>query len=378
MGMFSSRSNTKLFGIHVVVIIPLLFMLIAIVRLLPFENQLNAILNGADDWTRYARLALEIKHHGLLISNLHELYFSPNGFLYNYFVAGCFSLFGENTIPLFLVQNLMLGLSVALVYLTYKNKMNGGITYLFLLTLIGFALLDISKYYTFRLLSENLALMLLAIFFYIHIKGLTEHKIRFQFYAIILLGLACLTRPNILPFGFLFVVFMSRYFWQKNKFKYYLLFCILFLLSCSFLGIRNYLVCGSWTFLPTEGFSFFEKLFNNPDLTINIMLRKLAFFGGIISAMEPGDWWRAHWTLIWVGFFIYLFRKGKSKIQFEHWEYSTLLFIICYYGVLLLIAEVQSYGFRYIVPVILFVIPFCFIALDKLKSKKEITTLNKN
>ena len=65
------------------------------IRLYPFENTVDTILQGTDDWSRYARFALDIVDNGILMPSLEECYWSPASFLYNYFVAFCFYAFGK-------------------------------------------------------------------------------------------------------------------------------------------------------------------------------------------------------------------------------------------------------------------------------------------
>src|SRR5690348_16896529 len=109
------------------------FVVLSFIRLYPFENTLQEDVIGIDDWNKYARWALDIKYHGIFISSLQENYWAPAGFLYNYFVAFCFIVFGDNTIPVFIIQSLLLGCSVAFIYFTFRNKMKPLTGFLFLL-----------------------------------------------------------------------------------------------------------------------------------------------------------------------------------------------------------------------------------------------------
>ncbi|MBC7865752.1 MAG: glycosyltransferase family 39 protein [Bacteroidia bacterium] len=349
------------------------FALLAVFRLYPFENDIEKILTGPDDWSRYARLALDIKENGLLISKVSGEYFSPNGFLYNYFVAGCFKVFGMNVIPIYIIQNILLACSVCLVYFTFRNKMKPLTGLLFLFALALFGLLDVSKYYAFRLLSENLAIFTISAFFFCFVRGLEKGKLSLQLAAAFFMGLSVLTRPNLLPFLLILIVIIFFHYIKQKKagITKLLLFLAVLVFSSSFLALRNYLVCGSFTFLPSEGLSFGTSFFKQPDLSVSLIFKKIIFFFGILSPLEPEYQIRPHWFIMWLGYFVYLFLRIREKLKFQTWEITVHAFIFSYFGLLLLIAEVGSYGFRYIVPATFIVLPFLFLAIDKLKQKTQ-------
>jgi 4-amino-4-deoxy-L-arabinose transferase-like glycosyltransferase len=309
---------------------------------------------------------LDVKHNGITMPSLKENYWAPAGFLYIYFIALNFYLFGENTTPIFIIQNLMLGISVACIYFSFRNKMKGLTGILFLFTLFLFALFDVSKYYSFRLISENLALFTISAFFLCFIKGMEKNKLSLQLLAAVLMGLSVLTRPNIFPFAFFLIAIASFYYLKEKRTMHnFFLFILLLLLSSSLLALRNYLVCGSWIFLPTEGVSFASRFHLFP---IRHYTDNLLFFAGFLSSLDPVLRWRPHWTIMWAGYIIYLFLRVKHKVKFELWEVTSHIYIFCYFSLMLFIApQISSYGFRLLVPVIFIVLPFSFMALDKLK-----------
>ena len=65
-----------------------IFAIAAIFRVNINEYSFNEVLQGTDDWNRYARYALDINENGLLLKTLTENYIVPAGFFYNYFIAG--------------------------------------------------------------------------------------------------------------------------------------------------------------------------------------------------------------------------------------------------------------------------------------------------
>lgn len=370
MNKYINILSDKKTGNILVVFIILYFFINSIIRLYPFNNYLSSILVSIDDWGRYARYAIDIKHNGILIPSIQGNYFTPAGFLYCYFVAGCFIIFGENTVPVIIIQNIILGLSIAFIYYTFRNKMKPLTSLLFLLTLFIFAIIDINKYYTFRLLSENLGIFTISVFFYCFIKGLEKNKLSLQLTASVFLGLSILIRPNIFLFALVLIVIVSFYFIKQKKgtILNLLLFILFLIISSSFLAIRNHFVCNSWTFLPTEGISFTESLFQMNGFSFSLIFKKILFCIGVLTPLEPDYIWRPHWIIMWIGYFIYIIIRLKESRKLEVWEITTHLYIICYYILLILIApRIGSYGFRLLVPAIFIVLPFSLMTFDKIK-----------
>ena len=99
-----------------------IFLLLSIARTHIAENTLQGVLkDGGNDWSGYAHHALDIKHGGILMPSLKTCYLGPSGFLYNYFLALSFVLFGEDTGPVYALQHFILGLSIALIYWTFPD-----------------------------------------------------------------------------------------------------------------------------------------------------------------------------------------------------------------------------------------------------------------
>lgn len=359
-------------GNIIAIAIILVFGLLSVIRLYPFENSLTDILNGpTDDWNLYARFALDIKHNGILLSSVHGDYYSPNAFLYNYFLAFCFLISGENTVPVFIIQNLLLGLSIALIYWAFRNKMSSLTGIIFLITLFLFGLFDVCKHYTFRFLGENLVLFTIASFFFCFIKGIEKNKLILQIFAAVFLGMSILIRPNIFPSAIALMILIILYFVRcgKKRILNLFLFILFGLAGASFLSVRNHVVSGTWTCLPSESIFVGKFLLLHYDISLSGILKKLLFCFGFLFSIAPQYQWRPHWTVMWIGYFIYLFSRIKAKKNFKMWEITSHLFILSYYGLLILITDeghVSSYGFRYFIPATFIVLPFSFITADKL------------
>lgn len=355
-----------------VALIILSFIILSLIRLYPYENTLNVILKEVDDWGIYARFGLDIKHNGILLPMINGDYDLPAGFLYNYFIALCFLVFGENIVPIYFIQSILLGFSVAFIYWAFREKMKPLTGIVFLFTLFFFALADVYKNYTFRLLSENLALFTISLFFLCFIKGLEKHKYSLQLWAAVLLGLSISIRPNIFPFGIILIVIMLYYFLKQKKqaFLKLILFAFLLGVSMSLLMIRNRIVSGCWTFFPTSASaSIINDLFQNPDFSLSYFGKKILFCFGFLSFLDPVYHLRFHWTIMWAGYFVYLLLRIRMNLKFEIWEIASHLFIISYIGLMILIAPIYMYGFRMLIPVTFIILPFSFMAWDRLRYK---------
>ena len=96
--------------------------------------------------------------------------------------------------------------SIAFIYWAFREKMKPLTGFVFLIIMFIFALLDVYKYYSFQLCSENLGLFTVSLFVYFVIKGTEKNKLSLQICASFFLVLSVLTRPNIFPFGIAFII----------------------------------------------------------------------------------------------------------------------------------------------------------------------------
>ena len=337
--------------------------------------------------------------------SLKAAYCSPAGFLYNYFIAICLVAFGERSLPIFIVQHLMLGLSIAIIYWTFRDKMAGLTGLAFICTLFFFALKDVYKNYAPLLLSENLALFIMALFFFCFTKGFEKDNLVLQFISAGLLGLAILTRPNIFVYSIALVAIVARYYIKRGiaGYRNLLIFVLLLISGASFLGIRNYLLLKQYIFLPTnmsaiESIRHFhpitpsvdlsrvsdnllyaklhvdklivnyaEYMIQEPGAFFNFYYKKILFCLGYLPSLLSGSYApRFRWMIMWAGYFGYIFLHIKNREKWELWEKALNLYIFCYYGSLVMTTYIHNYGYRMLIPGVFFVLVFAFIALDRL------------
>ncbi len=347
------------------------FTALPLIRLYPYENSLETLLEGCDDWNYYARFALEIKNGGSLIPSFQDVYGYPGGFLYNYFVALCFAVFGENTVPVYIIQSVMLGASVLIVFYTFQNKMKPITAMLFFLSLCIFGLLDVSKHYSVTLLSENLAVFTIACFMYFLKRSIETKRTGFQLITLFFLITSILTRPNLMPLGLICIVLIWIYFIKIEKAQLLkpFLYSVIVLVGISVIALRNYSVCDKFVFLPSLGLS--DSMRQVDQLSFALLVKKILFMFGFQPVLSSEYSFRPHWTLAWIGYFWYLFYRGKELLKTEAFEIMVHVFIITYCSASLIFTFVDSYGFRSFVPVMFVIVPFTFFIADRYVDRKK-------
>ena len=342
------------------------FIVATIIRLYPFTGTNLGVSNGIDDWFRYWDNAKDISKNGLLIPSQSSVYYGPGSVLYNYFIALCFILFGENLIPIYFIQSIFLATSILLIYYAFRGELSGKIGLLLLITLFLFGVLDTYKYYTFKLLSENLALFTLAIFIYFIKIGLDNYRVKFQFLATFFLVLSVLTRPTLFPIAFVYAFLLIIYYFKNTLLRKQNLFLLLGLLftGISILGFRNYLITETWVFLPSEGSSDSWKQLLSLDF--EILYKKSLFALGFLSSLNPEYQLRPHWFFLILLYFTYLYNRLKNWKSISNSEILFNVFIVSFYMLTVLFVTVDSYGFRAFLPIQFMLIAVSFLSIEKL------------
>jgi len=357
--------NYKKLGDYLALAIIFVFLTQTFFRLYPFTEITPGISNGIDDWFRYWNNAKDITHVGFWMPSQSEVYYGPGSFLYNYFIAGCFLLFGERVAPIYFIQSLLLALSILFIYYTFRRQLSGLTSILFLLTLFAFALLDVYKYYTFKLLSENLGIFTLSVFVYFAKIAFDKTKMGFHFIAIFFLLLSVLTRPTLFPLIFAYILFLFFYFYENPKFKKVNLFGMLaiLLVGMSGLAFRNYYVVGVWEFLPSEGISDSWKQLLSLDFSI--IYKKILFSLGFLPQLNSDYNLRPHWFILALLYSFYLFHRLRNIKTITYSEFLFNGFIIGFYVLTILFVTVDSYGFRAFLPIQFLLIAISFLTFDK-------------
>lgn len=331
-----------------------LLLLISAWRAYPFSDDVTLANSAGDDWLIYKQNAVDILHRGLSMPSVQDSYSVPAGFLYNYFVAAVFAATGENSKHVYLVQAALLALSVGLTSLAFKPFLSdvGRAAYFWLLAFTLF--LDIYLTYTFRLLSENLVIFLLSVFYLMLLRGQAARSALLVACAGAVLGLCALTRPNLALVAPAAVILLLL---RPRRPKCALLFLIAFVAVFSLLPLRNYVAAGQFSVpifisqghwqTPAVAGGFGEKA-----LTVVVFYaRRILFCSGFTLLELPWYWLRPHWPFIWAGAFDFAMRALKKR-RLEFWESFALSFIPVYLVPVIALAQISNYGVRMIAPVI--------------------------
>lgn len=350
------------------------FTLLAIYKLDGFHDDVNEMTAHGDDWLRYKLLALDILDGGWTMPIVQGNYFIPAGFLYNYFVAAVFAATERNSAYVYLVQAVFLGLSVGVLTLAFRPYLLPSTQYLLAICLAVTSYLDVFRNYTFRLLSENLLLFWLAVFW----CGLVICLRRPGNWALalgcgVVFGLCGLTRPNLIPFAPIFALVM----WKAPRGftgRQAAVFLLGFVACTSLMVARNYVVTRQLSLPavtqtrgwvrprigPVDGGTFSHAV-HAAAVVGAFYARRVLFSIGFLSQLNPAFHFRPHWLLAWIGVAAFVAMKIRSL---DAWEILVLTFVAGYLAPLIAVAGIQNYGFRMIFPVVPFVILLAVRAVD--------------
>ena len=350
-----AKSLTTTRGICLATFILLcVFLLLSCYRAYPYVDNVNQATSAGDDWLTYKMNALNILHDGLSMPAIKNNYHLPGGFLYNYFLAGVFALFGENSTYVYLIQAAMLALAVGLTTLAFKPFLPQKAAAIYFLALALGAFVDVFLFYTFRLLSENLVLFLLPVFYFLIVATFRRRSFALASLAGVAMGLCALCRQNLILLGPGIAVLLFLYLrGQPRRTLISLSFLVAFGVIFSFLPLRNYAVTGEIS-VPVIRYTA-QRLTSdvqiNEPITLTSLGRKILLCAGVTTAMKlPVYYLKPHWLIMWIAALIYTWRLLKRR-HLEFWEAFALVFILLYLGPLLVLPGINSYGVRMIIAV---------------------------
>ena len=256
--------------------LPAAFFAIAALRAYPFVDDVSLPSSTPDDWHTYKQLALSVVRDGLSMPALATSYAGlPHGFLYIYFVAAIFAVAGVNSTYVYLVQSVVLGLSISLMYLVVRKRLTpaGGLT--FLLTLTALMYVDVFRHLTFKLLSENLYFVLCPLLLILLFRSIeqTDRRLRDSLLAGAMLGLIVLARPSFILSAAM--VIAAVWLWTIVKGQSSWPPALLLLgtaIGVSAVVARNYAVTGRATFDIVTNTSDWLRLWNLPAIELLIAL----------------------------------------------------------------------------------------------------------
>ena len=146
----------------------------------------------------------------------------------------------------YLVQSALLGLAVVVVHFGLGRRLSPGLGLVYLGATAGFLYLDAFRYYTNRLLSENLVLVLLPVALVLVLRAASGHPWAGRRSQASRSGRLLLTRPNLLLLGPAAVAFFIAYrgFGDRSlRVTTAMLGGVLVMIG--FMAFRNYVVTGA-------------------------------------------------------------------------------------------------------------------------------------
>jgi len=338
--------------------LPFAFLAIGALRTYPFLDDVYLPSRTPDDWHTYKQFALSVVRDGLSMPALPTSYAGlPHGFLYVYFVALVFAVAGVNSTYVYLVQSFILGLSISLMYLVVRKRLTpvGGLA--FLLTLTALMYVDVFRHLTFKLLSENLYLLLcpLLLIFLFRSLDRPDHDRRDLFLAGAILGLVVLARPSFILSAAMIIaaVWVHALVNRRSAWPPALL---LLGTAATVSGVvaRNYAVTGHITFDIVTDTSDWLKLWNLPATELlTALVRRSLFVFGWTDLLAPAYRARPQWMMLWLLWAAYPAFKIYKREPIEFWELLLYIYAVCYIGpVVLVAADITSYGGRMVIAIL--------------------------
>jgi hypothetical protein len=325
---------------------------------------------SGDDWYFYHQYAVSIVRSGWTMPGHPGAYERPGGFLYNYFIALVFLLTGSfNSNHVYVVQAALVAVSAGLMTLAARSVVQPRTVLLFGAIVTVSLLLDVYKYYAFRLLSENLLIPLLGAWWVAVLAAFRQPRSNGRWAASgALLGACVLTRPNLLPFaaGAVALVWLTRARCGVSAAGVASL-----ALSAAgtllFLVVRDRIVGGQWGFhvLTFTGswedmkpFEWSKEWF---AWAASFYAKRTLFALGITQPLAPEFRLRPIWIAGWFGTVVFLWR---SRLRLQPWQWLMVAFIALYTLPMVAVGQISNYGFRMVMPVIPAVLLLACCATD--------------
>jgi 4-amino-4-deoxy-L-arabinose transferase-like glycosyltransferase len=347
----------------------LAFGLAGALRAWPFDDDVRPVPMPADDWRVYKYYAINIVEQGWTIPAVAGPYVRPAGFLYNYFVAAVFGVFGPNSTVVYVAHALLLAATVVFVHAAVRRSLSTLERWALIAALATYGAVDVFHVYSFRLLSENLAYPLLAGGFYFAVTGQERRRLGRAIAAGALMAGAVLARPNA---GLVPIVLGALwYLYARKREERAWLRPLAFLAAAGacllVLPLRNLAAAGAASPLsvlasrpeaadpqvaqPGSPASW-------PDLASIAWTyaRRTLFVLGFMSLYDDEFRNRLHWLPMWGGFMLTVVRAAWQRRPLLFWEAACLGIVVAYVGPLIYLSALSSYGFRMLIPALPFVL----------------------
>lgn len=361
-------------------VVPLLFLALAVVRAYPFVDDVSAANSSGDDWLTYKTLALSVVNGGLAMPGAAGPYaVMPHGFLYVYFLAFLFSLFGANSAYVYVVQSFLCGISVSLTYASVKRKFSPAVGSIFLVALAGLMYFDVYRAVSFRLLSENLyfPLSAVALYFLLTLFDATpKRKQTHSFLAGLSLGLIVLTRPSfILSAAAVLSIIFAHSRLRGVMLRVPLSAALGVAVGVSGNLVRDYLASGRAAFAIVSDTRDWVRIWELPPLMFAQALASRVLFAlGVPQLMSAEYRIRPHWIVLWLAFVAYLPAKLCMRRPVRGWEVILYAYAVCYIVPVIAVADIASYGGRMVSTILPVLLILCFCLVEEVVSAERRTS----
>jgi hypothetical protein len=368
MGSLAARSLTALaaarsrgwlppFGVAALLVLTFYFALGA-VRAWPHLDMMEFQQRG-DDWLYYEGTARYIAS-GTILGTSSRIYSST--VLYPYFVAALHILLGPRLWAVYFGQHVTLGLAcVAFGWLgVVLWGQHRGLAVLASAAVIG--LLDVTRWYSIRLIPENFAIVVVPLAFLALYRHLRRPGVVPAAVAGAGLGAAVLARLNLLtfaPFALGYLVLLRHADTPRPGIAPKVALVAGFVLTFALYPLRDYLAAGAWGVLPSgaiqtyafqEG-SLLERWHESWWSPIrHIVLPDLAFLLGYPKLAHADFSIRPHWMILWGTYLVWVWSRRHERPAPFVWLLHT--YVAIYVGVMSLNAYIWSYGYRYLLPLV--------------------------
>src|SRR5258708_26739698 len=313
--------------------------------LFPLANDVGP---SGDDWWSYHRFAVSVLSGGMSMPAVQGAYTRPGGFGYVYFVAAVYAFLGVRSQAVYLIQTFLLGLSALGFVHAFRRRLTPLYLLVYGLLVIVFAYLDHFRFYTFRLLSENLLIFLLAPLFIAFERLLSKGSWLAAASTGLLAGAWFLVRPNTL---FLAPAWALLLLYRKRDRPTIINGAILIsgvVLMAGLIIWRDYAVTSTFDLrvLTTQQDWLHPSSIGTAFPFYGLRsLYALGYLHGLIPEIGSLRHCYAAWAgvLLLMGWFLRN-RPGDAP------PLAAFFFPAAYYGPLIAVADIANYGIRMLTP----------------------------
>lgn len=335
-------------------------LILGLVRASPFDDDIRNALPG-DDWHKYRRFAVSIVDEGLLIPAAPGVYWQPGGFLYNYFVAFIFALFGQNSAYVYVAHHVCLALSCVLLFLLARRALAPPVALAFLLFCVV-AYVPIFRYWSMRLLSENVAVAVYPALLLLFVQASGKRALGKLAAAGGLMGALALLRPNLAALApLLAILLLAEHLPLRQRAARLIAFLGPAAAVLSLLPIRNFIVAGQFFATGRYVRLFSEKRDSGWSWEVAAG-RALTSVG--IHVTDDGIAFHGSFLLVTLASVVALVIIVKMR-RFHRIDAVAVATIVAAYGTFIVMPKLGGYGMRFHLPYMpmLFLLVFHAVSL---------------